>query len=457
MEQPESLSAGLARFSASLEYSAIPAKVVEHARLMLADTVAVALAASGEEVVHAIHRFAEEDRGPSCVWGSGISTTARNAALANGTMAHALDYDDNNMSMIGHSSAPVVPAILALADEVHVSLKEVIVAYIVGVQVESVLGRRAGLEHNARGWHTTSTLGTFGAAAASARLLQLDAVRMHDALGLAVSMASGVRQNFPSMAKAVHAGIAAQNGVTAAKLARSGVRAAADAIEGAEGFLSLYAGRQPPSSGDDEFAGFEILESFPKVYPTCSMVHQALDVLLDAIGTGKVRRSEVERVECETSYHGLNIMRYPDPQNVPQARFSMQYCIAVALLEGRVTNEWFAPSRIFEPPVRDAMEMVQVRIAPDQATKELFEQMYLEGRAATRVKVIHRDGTIFTGEAALQRGHPRNPLDPEGFRAKFMSCVNPRLGQERTASLWTTLVQAAPDVRLRPIDRLQAS
>jgi 2-methylcitrate dehydratase PrpD len=388
------------------------------------------------------------------VWDSGIATSARNAALANGALAHALDFDDNNMSMIGHSSAPVVPAVFALADENEVTLADVIVAYIVGVQVESVLGRRAGLEHNARGWHTTSTLGTFGAAAASARLLELDAPRVRDALGIAVSMSSGVRQNFPSMTKAVHAGIAAQNGVTAAKLAQAGVRSAPDALEGAEGFLALFAGGPVASSDADEFASFEILESFPKVYPTCSMVHQALDVLLAGIQSGEVQPQQVTKLECEASYHALNIMRYPDPQDTPQARFSMQYCLAVALLQGAVTNEWFNASRIHSPAIRDTMRKIEVRVAPDQATKQAFERMYLEGRAATRVKATHTDGRVFRGEASLQKGHPGNPLDVQGFHTKFLTCVAPRRGEAEAANLWSVLVQGNPQARFRPASHL---
>lgn len=450
MQNAASLSRQLAGFTANLDYSVIPAKVVEHARLMLADTVAVGLAAADEEVAQPLRAYAAGERGTSVIWGSEVMTTARTAALANGALAHALDFDDNNMSMIGHSSAPVVPAILALADECDVTLSDAIVAYVAGVQVESVLGIHAGLEHNSRGWHTTATLGTFGAAAACARLLKLDAGRVLHALGLAASLAGGLRQNFPSMAKALHAGFAAQNGVLAARLAAAGVQAADDAIEGSEGFLKLFAGLAAPRPDADDFGSFEILESFPKVYPTCSMVHQALDVLLDAMRDGQVRGGEVERIECEASYHALNIMRYPDPQNVPQARFSMQYCLAVALLAGEVSNEWFAPSRIHDARVRQTMTKIEVRLSPDQATKQDFERMYLEGRACTRVRVTHRDGSTFRGEASLQKGHPGNPLDVQGFRTKFLGCVGPRRGQKEAANLWSVLVQDDPHARLRP-------
>jgi 2-methylcitrate dehydratase PrpD len=256
------LTRHLSSWTATLEYSVIPRKVIGHARLMLADTIAVAIAGEDEAVVPAMRRYVAAEQGTCSVWGSRILTSARNAALANGAMAHALDFDDNNMSMIGHPSAPVVPAVLALADETRVSLADVLVAYIAGVQIESILGRVCGLRHNNRGWHTISTYGSFAAAGAAARLLKLDAAQTQHALCLAASLAGGLRQNFPTMTKAVHAGFGAQNGVLAARLAAAGIRAADDAVEGAEGFLQLFAGVDAPALDTEEFAGFEILENF---------------------------------------------------------------------------------------------------------------------------------------------------------------------------------------------------
>jgi 2-methylcitrate dehydratase PrpD len=450
MQEDSPLSRQLARYIASFRFESLPPEVLRHARLMLADTIAVALAAEQEEVIAKVRRYAAAEGGSAALWNTTARSSAATAALVNGAMAHALDFDDNNMSMIGHSSAPVVPAVLALADEQGCTLADVISAYVAGVQVESVLGRIVGLEHNARGWHTTATLGTFGATAACARLLRLDEAAAQHALGLAASMASGLRQNFPSMTKALHAGFAAKNGVVAARLAAAGIRSAEDALDGNEGFTALFAGRKGGAASPQDLARFEILESFPKVYPTCAMVHQALDVLLEGIRSGQVKAGEVASVECEASYHALNIMRYPDPQSVPQARFSMQYCLAVALLEGEVTNAWFAADRIHDPRIRAAMQRVQVRLAPDQASKELFEPLYVAGKAFTRLRVRHHGGTEFTGEAALQKGHPGNPLDLDGFRAKFLACVAPARGAAGAQALWQTLVEADPQAPFAP-------
>lgn len=380
MDKTRTLPSQLAAYAAALNFADVPKEVVTHARLMLSDTIAVAIAAEDEDVVAKLRRYASQNSGQAIVWNTDLRTRAETAALVNGATAHAMDYDDNNMAMIGHSSAPVVPAILALADEAPYSLAELLTAYIVGVQIESVLGRIAGLEHNARGWHTTATLGTFGATAACTSLFRLDRTATQHALGIAASLACGIRQNFPSMTKAVHAGSAAKNGVTAAKLAAAGVTAADDALYGAEGFLPLFSGVRAPESTSYQLQQFYVCESFPKLYPTCSMVHQALDVLLDGIASGKVNPEVVERIDYQASYHALNIMRYPDPQSVPQARFSIEYCLAVALVEGKVINEWFTADRLHDNRIRQAMSRIHVSVAPGQADKESFERLYVAGK-----------------------------------------------------------------------------
>jgi 2-methylcitrate dehydratase PrpD len=398
----------LTGFTASLDYSAIPQDVVSHARLMLADTIAVALAAESDEVTPLMRKYAASEQGQCVLWGSNIRTTARNAALVNGAMAHALDFDDNNMSMIGHPSAPVAPAVLALADEVPVSLADVLVAYIAGVQIESVFGRVAGLRPNNRGWHTISTYGSFASAGACARLLKLDEAQVQHALCLAASLAGGLRENFPEMTKPVHAGFGAQNGVLASRLAAVGVRAVSTAIEGPEGFLQLFAGVDSAEIDTSQFDTFEVRENFAKVYPTCAMVHQALDLVLDGMHEGRIQKDEVEKIEIETSYHALQIMHYPDPQDVPEARFSWEYCLAVALAAGEVTNEWFAVSRLQDPTLRAIMKKVRVRVRPIRQPEKHLKRCISQVAPAHALRSPTRMGRNSRTKQPCKRDIPRS-------------------------------------------------
>ena len=223
------------------------------------------------------------------VFGHGFGAPAGEAALVNGTSAHALDFDDVNMSMRGHPSVPLLPAVLALGEKIGSSGRELIDAFVLGFEVECKLGRVIGAAHYALGWHATSTLGTLGAAAACARLLRLDMERTQIALGIAASLASGVRQNFGTMTKPLHAGWAARNGVIAATLADRGFTADSAAIEGESGLLHAASGgarlnsRALASLGDP----WEIVSPGigVKLYPCCYATHRAIDAALEIVAS----------------------------------------------------------------------------------------------------------------------------------------------------------------------------
>ncbi|QAA95066.1 MmgE/PrpD family protein [Pollutimonas thiosulfatoxidans] len=437
-----SMSLRLAHYIVSLQSTEIPDRVFDYARLMIADTLGVALAGSTDSSVAPVINLAKRDVGRSAIWGTNIQTTERNASLVNGALSHVLDFDDNNLSMIGHSCAPVLPGLLALADSLNVTLEGIVVAMVVGVQVESVLGATITLEHNARGWHTTATLGTFGATAACAKLLGLDYERTANALGIAASLIGGIRENFGTPTKAMHAGFAAQNGLLAARLAQEGLTSGSSALEGQEGFFALYGSRDCLGGfAEDLSSTFEILNSGPKVYPTCSMIHAGLDVVLQGLSSGLVRPDEVVEVECRVSYHAANIMRYAHCSTPAEARFCIPYCIAVALLYGSIKNEHFTDEAIQNEGVRRAMSMVKVTIDPQQRSKEEFEALYLKGEAYTTIVVTHADAPKYTGKRAIQIGHPANPLSRDGFKRKFETCTVPVIGAQRAEQLWNVLTE----------------
>jgi 2-methylcitrate dehydratase PrpD len=442
MDRP-AVTATLGRWIAEVRYAQIPAEIVEFAKRAIADTVGVALAARDEDVSRLVIETVAGEPGPCSIWGTAVKTTARNAALANGTMAHAHDLDDNNMSMVGHASAPVVPAVFALADEVDASGADIVLAYIVGVEVEGKLGLAMTYEHNGRGWHTTSTLGAIGAAAASAKLLQLDAAAAQHALGIAASMASGLRQNFGTMTKPLHAGIAAQNGVLAAKLAAKGLNASPQAIEGHEGFFDLFTDPQVTRCEQaikDLGKKFELLENMPKIHASCALVHTAVDIVQAGLQSGGIQTADIASVKCGVSYHALNLMRYGDPKDHLEARFSIPYCVAAALIFGKLGIAEFRDDVVSRPEVHQLIKNIDVYVLPEFSTQELFQAAYLAGKTYTDLEVTHKSGKVFKSRLPHQKGHSLKPLTAEEFRLKFFECLGMCFAPAAAQKTWARLM-----------------
>src|SRR2546423_1839633 len=214
------------------------------------DTVGVALAGAAEPAAEIVRRvLSTEGGGPCRVLGTTCCAGPANAALANGTAAHALDYDDMCFISLAHPSAPLVAAALAAADAAGTTGRALLDAYVVGFELEARLGRAMNPRHYQRGWHCTSTLGTIGPAAAAARLFGLDSTATGHALAIAASEASGLKENFGTMVKPLHAGLAARNGVLAARLAQAGMTASGAAIGGPQGFLAAMDSEHPSIDG----------------------------------------------------------------------------------------------------------------------------------------------------------------------------------------------------------------
>lgn len=239
-----SVTEQLAAFTAHIVYEDVPSQAYARAKDAILDGLGCALVGSPTSTGKIIVQYVRDRGGEACagVIGGGFKTSAPLAALANGTMAHALDFDDVNWSISGHPTVPLLPAVLALGQEVHASGQEVLLAYTLGFEVETKIGLGVNPRHYDLGWHATSTLGTLGAAAACAKLLHLDVQHTQTTLGIAASTAAGLRQNFGTMTKPFHPGQAAMNGVTAALLAQLGWTADSHILEAPYGFCQLYAG-----------------------------------------------------------------------------------------------------------------------------------------------------------------------------------------------------------------------
>ncbi|MGI8552686.1 MAG: MmgE/PrpD family protein [Dehalococcoidia bacterium] len=420
----------LARFIVETCYEHLPAKAIEQARRASLDTLGVMLAGSLEDCSRIAARMVREDgcNPVATVVGQGFRGSAAGAALVNGIAGHALDYDDVNTSMRGHPSIPLLPAVLAAAEETDAGGKAVIAAYVVGFEVQARIGRGLGPSHYPHGWHATSTLGSLGAAAAAAQLYGLDVEQTRMALGIAASLAGGSRQNFGSMTKPLHPGHAAQSGLVAARLARSGFTADPEIVEAPLGFLNLFspAGDAQPERVLEGIASpFDIVEPgiSVKKYPCCFGTHRALDAVLALSAEQTIEAADVKRVEVVVSRGSAAPLIHPRPRNGLEGKFSMQYCIAAALLDGGVRLDSFLDDAVRRPQAQELLKRVIL-------TEDGAGSGPAEGYAD--VTVLLSNGLRLNRRVDEPRGGPSQPLSWQELVAKFRDCAERVIGIRAT-------------------------
>ena len=393
----------LATYVGAESFGALPETVVGAARRAILDTLAVTLAGSQEGTAIRVreliaHRGASTE---ATIVGTAQRGTVEDAALANGTAAHALDYDDLNASLSGHPSVPVLSAALALAERERVSGQALLTAFVVGVEIEAKLGRALNPAHYESGWHATSALGVFGAAAAAAKLLGLSAERTAHALAIAASMASGIKANFGTDCKPLHVGHAARCGIEAALLAAAGFTGNPRALEHVDGFGSTYGGGGKAAwelTTSSLGAPHELLDPGigVKRFPCCASTHQALDATLELIDMHRIEPAAVAGVECAVHYLAPHQLIYDRAETGLQGKFSMPYCVAVALLDRTVGFAQFADRA--RPPAR--------RSGPDA-----------EGPHGRPSRASHAGlpaATVFRGDHDHDRRTPAHPPCPAG-------------------------------------------
>ena len=415
----------LANFVVETTMAAVPSQVSTRAKEAMLDGLGCALVGSptpsGKLMTQYVRQRSETPR--ASVIGSGFKTSAPLAALANATLAHALDFDDVNWSMSGHPTVPLLPAVLALGQELQAAGAAVLLAYILGFEVETKIGLGVNPRHYDLGWHATSTLGTLGAAAACAKLLGLDVERTRIAIGIAASSAAGLRQNFGTMTKPLHPGQAAMNGVTAAQLAQLGWTADLNILEAPYGFCQLYAGTDQDNFDHMvERLGhpFELLATGVaiKQYPCCAFTHRALDGVLALVQQHQLRADAVVGVECQVGRPTLEVLIHTRPRTGLEGKFSMQYCLAAALLDKRIDLLSFSDEKVRRPAAQGFFERVTMRLHPDaQPHGTSGEEL------PVLVAITLRDGRTVSTAVPHAKGHPANPLSTIALQDKFEDCA----------------------------------
>ena len=450
---------GIAERIGAIHYDGLPPEAVRWAKAAILDTVGVTLAGAGEPCAQIVERVLTSGPGTGAgeclIFGSDRRTAPLDAALVNGTAAHALDFDDVANSLGGHPSAPILPALFALAETLDcpgkpIGGKAFIAAYVAGFETETRLGRGVHFHHYEKGWHPTATLGVFGATAACCHLMQLDTTRTAQALAIAASLASGIKANFGTMTKPLHVGHTARNGLFAALLARDGFTANPGALEHKQGFLLVF-------NGAGTFDAEAILKDWGQPYdivrpglaikqhPCCGSTHPAVDAMLPLRQEHEIQPERVARVDSWTHPRRLAHTNRPDPQSGLDAKFSVQYCLARALLQGCVRLQDFEGEAFRDAEARGLMPRIHAAPHPDMAA-DSGEHLGAE------VRVALDDGTVLVKRvgAALGRG-PDNPLPAAALAAKFADCAGRALPPGQVDQIQRRLLQLEEEPSLRAL------
>ena len=440
----------LARRIKAFRYEDLPDDAVAWAKTGILDTVGVTLAGAGEDCVGMVRKVPVPSPGPCLVFGQSIRVGVLDAALINGVASHALDFDDLGHSIGGHPSVPLVAAIIALGDFLGNSPgdspgdsqgpsgRDALVAYVAGFETQSRIGRAANFHHYEKGWHPTATLGIFGTVAAASRMLDLSEDQIATALGLAVSLASGVKANFGTMTKPLHIGHSVRNGVQAALLVREGFTADAQALEAQQGFFNVF-------NGPGNFDADKIFENWAdpldivdpglglKQFPCCGSTHAAINCMFELAGDQGLKPEDVNRIEVLAHPRCLPHTDNPDPQSGLEAKFSMQYVTARALTDGRIGLDHFEGKAYADPGPRKLMALIGVGGHPDMAADS-------ENQLGAEVIVTTRDGNKLSARIDHQIGRgPANPMSGDELWRKFRDCAGRALPAERIRPLFEML------------------
>lgn len=422
-----------------MKYEDLPAEAVRWAKISFIDTIGCALAGIAEEAPRIAQKVLTTGKGtgPSLIWGTARRATALDAASINGTATHALDYDDCNNSIAGHPSVALLPASLALAEELGASGRDVILAYVAGFETQGRIGRAVHVHHYEKGWHPTATLGVFGAAAASARLLGLDAERTAAALAIACSLASGIKANFGTMTKPLHAGECTRNGLYAALLAKEGFTASPEAFEHKHGFFEVFngAGNYQAEKAFESWANpLEILDPGVglKQYPCCGSTHSAIDAMLLLRERHQLTPEKVAKIESITHQRALAHTDRPDPRSTLDAKFSVQYCVARALMHGEVTFEHFEGETYRDAAVRNLLQRIEARPHAHQPNG-MYEHFQGE------VVVTTTSGERLSARVDQPLRGPTNLAPPDRLEQKFKDCAAKALADGSIARIYDML------------------
>jgi 2-methylcitrate dehydratase PrpD len=424
------LTRSVSEFIVNSKYEDIPSNVLALGRKSILDGFGLALAGSVSEMGPLVRRYLSTlvtASGNATLIGSFMKVPVRFAALANGIFIHADDYDDTQLSvapdriygLLTHPTVTVLPPAFAQAEARKIGGKELTLAYHLGVEVESKIAEAINPRHYGDGFHTTGTIGSFGSAAACAKLLGLDVKQTSYLLGIVAAEAGGLRNNFGSMTKPFHAGRAAENGVVAADLAALGWTASEEILEARSGFFHAAGGGFNPDAIVNRLGkpwtfaepGISI-----KPYPSGSLTHPAMGEMLRLVLENNVSAADVEKVDMGGNSAMMNALLHHRPKNALNAKFSMEFCMAILILERKAGLNEFTDEVVQRADVQELLQRVNFFVDPEA------EKIGLN-RMTSLIKIYLKGGKTISGRADSAKGHPLNPMSYDETADKFRGCA----------------------------------
>ena len=417
------------KFVVDTKYEGIPSAVIDLGKKSILDGLGLALAGSRAQTGSICRQYLEHFNacpGNVTVIGSALRTSPRFAAWANGVSIHADDFDDTQLSgakdrvygLLVHPTVPVLPAILALSESRSISGKEFMLAYHLGVEVECKIAEAISPRHYQDGFHSTGTCGVFGSAAACGKLLRFDLSQLLNTFGLAASQSGGLRENFGTMTKPFQAGHAAESGLAAAELVGLGWTAAQQILEAERGFFHAYGGTFEAGAIMDRL-GKPWTFSSPgislKPYPSGSLTHPAMTELLRLITTNKIEAAQVEEVDVGANHNMTTTLLHHHPQTGLEAKFSMEFCMAILLLRGKADLTEFTDKVVQREDVQALMRRINFYVDPE-AENAGYDKM------TSLLKIHLKDGRVIVGRADFAKGSPADPMTFDEAVMKFRGC-----------------------------------
>jgi 2-methylcitrate dehydratase PrpD len=452
----------LGDFVIRTRYEDIPAGVIELGKKSILEGLGLALAGSRAESGPISRKFVEQSgacAGKSTIIGTAQKTSPRFASLVNGISIHADDFDDTQLAaakdrvygLLVHPTVPVLPAIFALAEQRAVNGKEWMTAYHLGVEVECKIAEAIAPRHYEDGFHSTGTCGPFGSAAACARLLNFDLSKTLKTFGLTASNSGGLRENFGTMTKPYQAGHAAESGLVSAELVALGWTAAEQILEADRGFFHAAGGSYDPAAIMNRLGNpwtFVSPGISLKPYPSGSLTHPAMTELARLIQSNNIQAAEVEKVDIGANHNMTTTLLHHDPKTGLEAKFSMEFCIAILLLERKAGLAQFSDQVVRRPDVQAMMRKINYYVDPE-AESAGFDKM------SSLLKIAMKDGKVITGRAAFGKGSPADPMTFDEAAIKFRGCAEfaawPQAKTEKIIAFVRTLEAAANVSALSPL------
>lgn len=412
-----SYSQSLAEYIVGLEFDKLPEKTILKVKHSFADWFAAIFASHNTALSEKYVDFAVAmgGDGSSSIIGREERTTFSWGAFANGCLGHIEEVDDGHRMSIMHIGTVVLPVVFAYAEKLGASGKRMIEAAVCGYDLAIRAGECLGKEHYTR-WHTTSTAGTFGAAAAAAKMLGLDAENTMHALGHAGTQASGLWQfllDGAVDAKPFHPGKAAFNGILAVELALRGVKGACRIFEGEKGFCQSTSSEYrleflTESLGDV----FKVDETNFKGYPTCGQTHSMIDALKKILEARTLVPEEIERIEARVYRKAVEVAGIESPSSLEEAKFSNAFCMAAVIVKGDITFSNLSGNDLLDPRIRSLMRKIRLVVDPE------LEKLFPACRPC-EISVLLKDGSELRSENRFRKGDPENPMDRREICKKF--------------------------------------